>query len=139
MDFPYNTPAIQIDANDEWEPLIDVNYSSDELIDPMMASMLDKDMEQDAFPFNEPVSLDVHADYDTYLDQLYLSNLAQTPLSLDELQFLKAELEALSYLEYEFGYLLTEQRERKQALISSLHIGSSSIQDDDDAPDCRGY
>ena len=70
--------------------------------------------------------------YQDYLDRLYESGRSQMPLPPHEFALLIAELDALSELEDEFGYLLGEQQKRLQELYTGLLIDENTWEDDFD-------
>lgn len=70
-------------------------------------------------------------DYDSYLDRLFQSGIMDSPITEKEYNVLRAELNSLMELEQQFGYLLTEQRNRQHNLMSCLLIDARSCMDDD--------
>ncbi|HRJ44779.1 MAG: hypothetical protein KJZ86_05630 [Caldilineaceae bacterium] len=78
--------------------------------------------------------------YQYYLSEFKLFMPAEDPLGHMDYHLLEAELETLVGLEHEFGYLMPEQAERKQALAARLFIdpdmfyGGDWDQSDYDAP-----
>ncbi len=60
--------------------------------------------------------------YQSYLAEFNLTMPEEDPLSHMNFHLLEAELETLVGLEQEFGYLMPEQEERKQALAARLFI-----------------
>ena len=76
------------------------------------------------------------ASYESYLDSFRDSGERGESLSHSDFHLLEAELETLISLEYEFGYLLPEQQDRKEQLAERLYIDPDTLLDDDlDAPD----
>ena len=73
--------------------------------------------------------------YEEYLESLKASGRKGKPLSHDDFHLLEAELESLVDLEMEFGYLLPDQIQRKEALADRLFIDPETLVDggwDDD-------
>lgn len=70
-------------------------------------------------------------DYDRYLDKLFQSGIMDSPITEQEYHVLKAELHSLNSLEKQFGYLLSEQRNRQHDLLCCLLIDPGSVADDD--------
>ena len=82
--------------------------------------------------------------YQSYLSEFELMMPEEDPLSHMNYHLLEAELETLVGLEQEFGYLMPEQEERKQALAARLYIdpdifyGGDWDEPDYDQPDYDG-
>ncbi len=82
--------------------------------------------------------------YQAYLAEFELMMPEEDPLSHMDYHLLEAELETLVGLEQEFGYLMPEQEERKQALAARLYInpdifyGGDWDESDYDQPDYDG-
>jgi len=77
--------------------------------------------------------------YQAYLTEFQMMTPEDDPLSHMNYHLLEAELESLVGLEGEFGYLMLEQEERKQALATRLFIDPDSFYSGDwDQPDYDG-
>ncbi|MBI3959605.1 MAG: hypothetical protein HY328_12420 [Chloroflexi bacterium] len=77
--------------------------------------------------------------YQLYLSEFQMMMPEEEPLSHMNYHLLEAELETLVGLEQEFGYLMFEQEERKQALAARLFIDPDSFYGGDwDQPDYDG-
>ncbi len=70
-------------------------------------------------------------EYERYLDKLFQSGIMDSPFTEQEYNVLRAELDSLVSLEQQFGYLLTEQRNRQHDLFTCLLIEPGAISDDD--------
>lgn len=73
--------------------------------------------------------------YQDYLDRLYESGRSQMPLTPNEFALLKAELDALTELQEEYGYLLNEQQQRQYELYTGLFMDVDIWEDDFDGWD----
>lgn len=73
----------------------------------------------------------IEDEYELYLDKLFQSGIMDSPFTEQEYKVLRAELDSLISLEQQFGYLLTEQRNRQHDLFACLLIEPGTISDDD--------
>lgn len=119
------------DGDDEWG-----HYADDLFIEPESGEMpffdaMAEGSLSDAF-FDSTC-----ASYEAYVEAYQASNTTDSMLSHSDFHLLEAELETLVALEQEFGYLLTDQMNRKDQLIDMLFIDPGTLLDGDypDYPD----
>ncbi len=128
LDDPQTAP---FDAFTEWEPTVGSSF-----VKGTSESAMDIKPQQS---FGNTAISNIHDDYDTYLDFLYQAGLTEMPLTLDEFQLLKVELNGLIQIEEEFGYLLQVQNARKEQLLFQLHVKTTEDDNKDtdstDGPD----
>lgn len=110
------------------------------LMDDMLVDSMDDDDEMgENFYSDAPNDLfdETCLSYEAYVEAYQDSSSTIPMLSHSDFHLLEAELETLVTLEQEFGYLLTDQAERKDQLIERLFIDPESFSDNDlpDFPD----
>jgi hypothetical protein len=94
-------------------------------------------MDMPFFDADDDMFDDSCASYEAYVEAYQESASPDSMLSHSDFHLLEAELETLVALEQEFGYLLTDQMNRKEQLIERLFIDPETLLDNDfpDYPD----